>query len=232
MPDGLRAAAAGLMAQQMRLEALAGDVANVSTPGYRRERLAFRDLVGGAGTAAGVAGKSVAAGSLTPKDDPFALAITNGTGFFQVRLADGQIGLTRSGDFRLDQNRDVVTSGGLHLVPPIKVPANADPTKIKVGADGTVTLDTQRLGKIDVVTVPAPGALQVAGEGVYTATAASGAARAVAQPGIQQGVLESSNVDLGTAMVDMIDAQRAFQLASRALKLQDQLREIANGIKR
>src|SRR5947209_1243230 len=107
MSEGLAAAGSALAAQQTRLEALANDVANVNTPGYSKERLAFRDLAYsagiGAGTAASDAGPSFQQGTPETSDNPLALAI-DGPGFFQVRLGNGQIALTRGGDFRPDAN--------------------------------------------------------------------------------------------------------------------------------
>jgi flagellar basal-body rod protein FlgG len=231
MPDGLRAAAAGLAAQQARLDAIANDVANVGTTGYKHTRVAFRDLVGGAGAAASDAGRSFQAGPLVASDNPLSVAIT-GPGFLQVTLPDGRTGLTRAGDLRLDANRDLTTASGLRLSPPIKLPAGADPDQITISADGTVSAGATKLGQLQIVDVPARSGLLSAGDGVYVATAASGAAARVAKPQLQQRALEGSNVDVGTAMVDMIDAQRSFQLASQALKMQDQLLDIANQIKR
>ena len=206
--DGLRAAASGLAAQQARMDAIANDIANVSTPGYKKERLAFRDLVDRSGAAASDAGRSFLTGPQIASDNPLALAI-DGPGFFQVKLADGRVALTRSGDFRVDAGGDVVTSGGERLVPPIALPKGTELGDVTIAADGTVTV----------------------GGGLYLATTASGAAAEIKSQ-LQQGVLEGSNVDLGDAMIDLIDAQRSFQLASKALKTQDDLAEIANGIRR
>jgi flagellar basal-body rod protein FlgG len=231
MPDGLRAAAAGLAAQQARLDALANDIANVNTAGYKHTRVAFRDLVGGAGAAASDAGRSFQAGALVPSDNPLAVAIT-GPGFFQVSLADGRTGLTRTGDFKVDANRDLVTASGLRLEPPIKLPVGADPSDVIVAKDGTVSAGATRIGQLQIMDVPARSGLLSAGDGVFVATTASGAAARVNGAQVQQNTLEASNVEVGTAMVDMMDAQRSFQLASQALKMQDQLLDIANQIKR
>ena len=228
--DGLRAAASGLAAQQARMDAIANDIANVSTPGYKKERLAFRDLVDRSGAAASDAGRSFLEGPQIESDNPLALAI-EGPGFFQVKLADGRVALTRAGDFRADAAGDVVTSGGERLVPPITLPKGTRPSDVVIAADGTVTAAGKKLGQIALVDVPVRAGLQAVGGGLYLATTASGAAAAVKSQ-VRQGVLEGSNVDLGEAMVDMIDAQRSFQLASRALKTQDDLAEIANGIRR
>ena len=228
--DGLHAAASGLAAQQARMDALSNDIANASTPGYKKERLAFRDLVDRSGTAASDAGRSFAEGPEVASDNPLALAI-DGPGFFQVKMADGRVALTRAGDFRLDAGGDLVTSGGERLVPPITLPKGTDPADVSVSADGTVTAGGKKVGQIVLVDVPVRAELQAAGGGLYLATTASGTAAEIKSQ-LQQGVLEGSNVDLGDAMIDLIDAQRSFQLASKALKTQDDLAEIANGIRR
>jgi flagellar basal-body rod protein FlgG len=229
--DGLRAAASGLATQQARMDAIANDIANVSTPGYKKERLAFRDLVDRSGAAASDAGRSFLTGPQIASDNPLALAI-DGPGFFQVKLADGRVALTRAGDFRADAGGDVVTSGGERLVPPITLPKGTELGDVTIAADGTVTAGGKKLGQIALVDVPVRSELQSIGGGLYLATTASGAADAIKDPQVRQGVLEGSNVDLGDAMVDLIDAQRSFQLASKALKTQDDLAEIANGIRR
>ena len=212
------------------MDAIANDIANVSTPGYKKERLAFRDLVDRSGAAASDAGRSFVPGPQIASDNPLALAI-EGPGFFQVKLADGRVALTRAGDFHVDAAGDVVTSGGERLVPPITVPKGTQATDVTIAADGTVAAGGKKLGQIAIVDVPARAELQSIGGGLYLATTASGAAAAVKSQ-VRQGVLEGSNVDLGDAMVDLIDAQRSFQLASKALKTQDDLAEIANGIRR
>ena len=81
------------------------------------------------------------------------------------------------------------------------------------------------------MTVPAPTGLAAAGSGLYTVTAASGGVRRAGTGEIQQGILEASNVDLADAMVDMMDAQRSYSMASKAIHMQDQMMEIANGVK-
>ncbi len=231
MPDGLRAAGSGLAAQQARLDALANDIANVSTTGYRPERVSFRDLVDGAGARAVQLGVSSRAGALVPTDDPLALAIV-GPGYFQVKLADGTTALTRAGGFARDGNGDVVTLSGQRLQPPIKLPKDANLDDLIVAADGTVSLGATQLGKIQLVDVPSPQGLRAAGDGLWVATPDSGAAVAVQKPRIEQRQLEASGVDVADAMTGLIEAQRAFSLASKAVQMQDQLREIANGIRR
>ncbi len=127
-----------------------------------------------------------------------------------------------------------MTADGDSLVPPDHASrAASTPAPCTIGADGTVTAGARRLGQIQLVTVPAPTGLAAAGDGYYTRTAASGGVRraTAATTTLQQGALEASNVDLADAMVDMMDAQRSYSMASKAIHMQDQMMEIANGVK-
>lgn len=241
MLEGLYTAAAGMAAQQQRMDALSNDVANTNTAGYKRVRVGFRDLVyqadgpngvrTGSGAAAVQLGRGYEQGAFQKTDQPFDIAI-EGDGYLQVRSAStGQVALTRNGSLQLDTNGRLVTPEGDTLVPPIQVPRGVDPATITIGQDGTLTSGTRRLGQIQLVTVPAPTGLAAAGNGYYTVTAASGGARRATGAAVVQGALESSNVDLADAMVDMMDAQRSYAMASKAIKMQDQMMEIANGVK-
>ena len=239
MLEGLYTAAAGMAAQERRLDGVSNDIANVNTAGYKRVRIGFRDLVyqqdgpsgvrTGAGAAATQLGRGSEQGALQQTGQPFDLAIS-GDGYFQVRRGDGQLALTRDGSFHVDARGQLVTAGGDRLVPPITIPAGVDAKSVTIGADGAVTANGRRLGAIRLVTVPAPTGLAPAGDNQYLVTAASGGLRA-ATGTIAQGALESSNVDLADAMVDMMDAQRSYSMASKAIHMQDQMMEIANGIK-
>ena len=239
MLEGLYTAAAGMAAQERRLDAVSNDIANVNTAGYKKVRIGFRDLVyqekpGGVSTGSGAAvtqlGRGSQQGNLQQTGQPFDLAI-QGEGFFRVRRADGEVVLTRSGAFSVDERRQIVNANGERLVPPITIPAGVDPAKVAVGRDGTVTADGRRIGRIQLVTVPAPNGLAPAGNNNYEVTPQSGAVRR-ATGQIEQGVLESSNVDIADAMVAMMDAQRSYSMASKAINMQDRMWEIANGLKR
>jgi flagellar basal-body rod protein FlgG len=242
MLEGLYSAAAGMAAQQERIDALSNDVANVSVSGYKKTRVAFRDLVygqagqgagpgaqRGSGAAAEIVGRTFDQGELQHTDSPLDVAI-EGRGFFQVRRPDGSTALTRDGSFQLDSQGRLVTSDGSELG--VTLPKGADPAKVQIYADGTVTADGRRVGRLQIVDVTSPEKLQSLGDNLLAATPESGAARAVAKPALVARTLEASNVDLGDAMVDIMDAQRSFQLASRAIQVQDQMMEIANGVKR
>src|SRR4029079_4893194 len=116
--------------------------------------------------------------------------------------------------------------------PPIAGPNDVDPADISIAPDGTVTAAGRKLGQMTLVTVPEPDALEVRNDGLLATTAASGAAKAGAAVSVKQGVIEQSNVDLATALTDMMEAQRNFQLASKALHTQDQLLKIVTGSRR
>lgn len=238
MVGGLYSAAAGMAAQQQWMDALSNDIANVDTDGYKKQRLAFRDLAYnqdagvaiGAGSAVVDGGRSFAQGALQQTGESLNLAI-DGPGFFQVRRADGTTGLTRSGNFQLDANGSIVTSSGERLMPPITVPKGTNPSQIEIGSDGTVSVQRKPIGKIAIVDVPAHSGLMPVGDSIFAPSAQSGAPTPVRSL-LRQGFVEHSNVDMGDAMVDMIQAQRGFELQSRVIHVQDQLMEISNGIRR
>jgi flagellar basal-body rod protein FlgG len=246
MLEGLYSAAAGMNAQQQRIDGVSNDLANASTTGYKHVRVGFRDLLysaqgggagptvlAGAGAAAGFIGRSQEQGALQTTDQPLDVAI-QGPGFLQVKRPDGSLALTRDGSLRLDATGRLTTADGNIVQPQITVPRGTTPNQIGIGADGTVRVGTGRaLGRIELVTVPSPDGLQPLGGNLFAASAQSGQPTAAGSgTGLRQGVLEGSNVDVGDAMVDMIDAQRSFQLASKAIQMQDQMLEIANQVKR
>jgi len=246
MLEGLYSAAAGMAAQQQRIDGVSNDLANASTTGYKHVRVGFRDLLynaqgggagrtvlAGAGAAAGFIGRSQEQGALQTTDQPLDVAI-QGPGYFQVKRPDGSLALTRDGSLRLDSQGRLTTSAGDILQPEITVPRGTSADQLSIAGDGTVRAGTGRaLGRIELVTVRAPDGLQPLGGNLFAAGAASGTPTAAgADSTLRQGTLEGSNVDVGDAMVDMIDAQRSFQLASKAIQMQDQMLEIANQVKR
>ena len=226
------------------MDALAEDVANASTTGYKQQRVAFHELVyvpagpaaaarvaTGVGASVNTDGREFAQGNLQPTGRPLDLGL-QGPGFLQVRRPDGTVALTRAGSMQLDARGRLVTDAGDLVEPPIQVPPGTAPDRLAVREDGVVSLGTRRIGRLQIVNVAAPEKLLSAGDGTFTANAASGAPRRVTGTTVTQGSLEGSNVDVADSMVDMIDAQRSYSLASRAVQMQDQMLEIANGIKR
>ena len=243
MLEGMYTAAAGMAAQQQRLAALSNDLANVNTTGYKRVRVAFRDLVytpagpgtapgiqEGAGAAAKSVGRGAAQGALKRTDRQLDVAL-EGPGFIRVRNANGAEVLTRDGALQIDNRGRLVTNQG-HLTG-VTVPRGTAQDDVAIGSDGRVSVDGRNVGTLDLVTVRATDGLAANGDNTYSLTAASGpAADGNGRVRVAQGALEASNVDIADAMADMIEAQRSFELASRAIRMHDQLMEIANGVKR
>ena len=242
MLEGMYTAAAGMAAQQQRLGALSNDLANVNTTGYKRVRVAFRDLVytpagpgtspgvqEGAGAAAVSVGRGAAQGALKRTDRPLDVAI-EGPGFIRARGADGQEVLTRDGALQVDAGGRLLTSSG-HFTG-VTVPPGTAQESITITRDGQVSNGERVVGKLDLVVVRANDGLRPNGDNTFSATEASGAVAAGANVRVAQGALEASNVDVAEAMTDMMEAQRSFELASRAIRMHDQLLEIANGVKR
>ena len=240
MANGIYSAAAGMAAQQVRLDVIANSLANAGTFGYKSERIGFKDLLYGAeggvavgsGAAAVDAGRSDAQGALGSSDNPLSLAI-DGPGYFRIKRSDGTTGLTRNGAFQLDAKGALVTASGEQLVPPIRLPRGTQPHDVTIGTDGTVMLAGKTVGTIRLVTVPAPANLLSVGNSSFATTIASGVpTRAPVSSKVLQSQEEQSNVDMATAMTDMLDAQQTYTMVSRALQTQDQLAQIANGLKR
>ena len=245
MLEGLNIAAAGMAAQQQRLDAVSNDLANANTNGYKHTRVGFRDLVytqagrssaqgvqTGAGAAAADVGRGFAQGVLRNTGEPLDLAI-EGEGFLQVRLPDGRTGLTRDGNLHRDAQGRLTNASGDLIQPTVTIPVDVPLSKVAIATDGTVTANGRNVGRLNIVTVRSPQGLESAGDNAFVATATSG--RPTAAPAatrVLQGALEASNVDVSEAMVSMIEAQRSFQLASKAIQTADQMMEIANGVKR
>jgi flagellar basal-body rod protein FlgG len=243
MLEGLYAAAAGMEAQQTQLDAVSNDIANGDTPGYQSTVVGFRDLLHssggynnadtiptGTGAAASVIGYSQAQGVISPTGQPLDVAI-EGQGYLEVRQANGTIGLTRNGTLQLNARGQLTTDLGMPLQPPITVAPGTDPAKVNIGADGTVRVAGRKLGKISVVTVPAPDQMLAAAGGVFSPTAASGAIKPAAGVALQQGSLEQSNVDLNAAMSTMVTAEQSYDLASKAISYETQMGQIAVTVK-
>ena len=240
MLEGLYSAAAGMQAQQQRIDTVANDLANVNTNGYKRARVAFRDLLyvrdasgrvqSGAGAAAATIGRGFAQGALRETGNPLDLAIEDG-GFLQIRRADGTTALTRDGSLKLDPRGRLTTQQGDLIQPAITVPAGTQESDVKIASNGAVTVGNRQVGTLQLFAVRSPEALQSVGDSLYRQTAASGAVTRMATFRVDQGSVEASNVDVADSMTEMMDAQRSFQLASKAVQMQDQLLQIANQVK-
>lgn len=243
MLEGMYSAAAGMEAQQQRMDVLSNDMANVNTTGYKSMRVAFRDLLytqsgkgaapgvqSGAGAAVTTLGRVDTQGSIQQTGRTLDVAL-EGSGYLQVRDPGNGIVLTRDGSLQRRVDGQLTTSSG-QLVG-VQVPRNVDESQIKIGPDGRVFAANRQVGRLNVVSVRAPEGLQPLGDNNFRPTAASGPARAVtAGAQLQTGSLEASNVDMGNVMIDLMDAQRSYELASKAISTQDQMLDIANQVKR
>lgn len=237
-------AAAGMAAQQLRMDQLADDLANVSTTGYKPGRVAFRDLVYtaasrgaqpgvelGSGSVAQLVGRSARQGALEATGEALDVAL-EGQGFLAVRLPDGSEALTRDGRLRTDAQNRIVTQDG-HLTG-VTLPAGTDTARVTIGTDGRVTVAGREVGRLRLVDVPSPGGLLGGPGNTFVASQGSGAVRA-ADPrsvAVRQGSLETSAVDLGSTFATMVEAQRGYQLASKAIATADEMMSVANGVKR
>jgi flagellar basal-body rod protein FlgG len=242
MLEGMYAAAAGMDAQQQQLAAIGNDLANASTSGYKAERVGFRDLLysqvnqagtttsAGSGAAAEVIGRNESQGAIQQTGDPLDLAI-EGEGFFTVKRSDGSTALTRNGAFELDASRQLMTSEGNLVQPPIKLPPGVSVSELSVDPEGTVRVGSKTIGKLALVNVASPDHLLAEGGGLYAETTGSGAPTPVGGARIHQGALEGSNVDVASDMVAMVNTQRSYQLESTAIQNENQMASIANQLR-
>lgn len=252
--DALRIGASGMQAQQHRVEVVANNLANMNTTGYQRRRTEFHDLIyqnssrpddrgsqagtqvpGGIQSGMGVDMMSVyrvtEQGSLKSTDNAFDLAI-QGNGYFQVQLPNGETAYTRDGTFQVDAGGTLVTHDGFPVIPGIQVPIDA--RDVTINSSGGVLVvqgdnpTPVNVGEIQIAIFPNEGGLRAEGNNLFTETAASGAAGAVA-PGsagagtLLQGFIEVSNVNPVEEIAEMIRAQRAYDINSKVIQTADQM---------
>lgn len=261
MNPALWTAKTGLDAQQTRLAVISNNLANVNTTGFKRGRAVFEDLlyqnvrqVGAqssqntqlpSGLALGTGVRIVATeklfsqGNLVQTNNPLDIAV-QGRGFFQVQTPDGGTAYTRSGSFQLDAQGQLVTSSGYLLQPAITIPPNTQ--SVTIGSDGVVsaqvagdTAPTQ-VGSVQLADFVNPAGLQPVGENLFLESTASGSPQ-TGTPGLNglgtlvQGSLESSNVNVVEELVNMIEAQRAYEMNSKAIATSDEmLRYVSNNL--
>ncbi|HEX7689954.1 MAG TPA: flagellar basal-body rod protein FlgG [Burkholderiaceae bacterium] len=243
----------GMEAQQLQLDNISHNLANVATTGYKKSHATFEDLMyqnlrqsGSAssdqtqlptGLQVGLGVRPVATardftqGAMQQTGNSLDVAIS-GNGFLQVTLPDGTTGYTRDGSLKMDANGQIVTSNGYTVQPGITIPAQAQ--SISIAADGTVSATLpgnatpSTLGQLQLASFANPAGLDPKGENIYTETASSGSP-STAAPGtnglgrLQQGFLESSNVNVVEELVSMISTQRAYELNSKAIQTSDQM---------
>ncbi len=261
MMRALATAATGLEAQQLMVDVIANNLANVSTVGFKKSFAEFQDLMyqtaKAPGTSTGIGLLPVGIqvglgvrpvavhrvfqqGSFQITNNSLDLAI-EGDGFFQVTLANGSLAFTRAGSFKIDNEGRVVTAEGDLLTPNIIVPDNT--TTINVSAEGKVfavttgTPEPTELGTILLARFLNPAGLNSMGKNLLQATLASGAS-IPGEPGLEgfgtiaQSRLEASNVNIAEELVNMIVAQRAYEINSKAIQTADEMIATVNNLKR
>jgi flagellar basal-body rod protein FlgG len=253
MIRSLWTAKTGLEAQQFNVDVISNNLANVTTNGFKRQRPVFQDLLYqtlrqpgaqssqttqyptglqvGTGVSPAATARIFTQGNLQQTGGSLDIAI-NGRGFFQILLPDGTTAYTRDGGFQLDSQGQVVTALGFQLQPAITIPADA--LTITIGGDGTVSVtqpgsaSPTQVGNIQLADFINPGGLQAIGNNQYLETASSGAPT-VGDPSttglgvLNQGYVETSNVSVTEELVDLITAQRAFEINSRAVQTSDEM---------
>jgi len=262
MIRSLFTAATGMTAQQLNLDVVANNLANVNTTGFKRSRVDFQDLLYqtlrsagatqaqgvqvptgiqvGLGTRAAAIQKIFSQGDFQQTGNPLDLVI-EGDGFFQLLTPNGETAYTRDGSIKMDSQGRLVNSDGYPMQPEITIPADA--TNISVGADGTVTVNLpgqttpSEVGQIQLVKFLNPAGLSSQGRNLFSPSAASGDP-VTGTPGANgfgttaPGFVELSNVKVVEEMVNMIVAQRAYEINSKSIQTADEMLSIANNMRR
>ena len=254
-------AATGMAGQQMMVDVIANNLANINTTGFKRSQINFQDLLYlkiiqpgseiasginsptgleiGSGVRASATVKVFTVGELENTGRSLDVAIY-GDGFLQVTLPNGDTRYTRDGALQVNVNGQLVTTTGYALEPAITIPTDA--VAVDIGKDGTVNVTdgsgTQSVvGTMQLVRFPNPAGLSNEGDNMFAETAASGTAvtGTAGESGfgsIQSGMLEKSNVQMVTELVNLITAQRAYEVNARAIRAGDEILRTATNIGR
>lgn len=262
MLRALYTAASGMDAQQLNIDTIAHNLANVNTTGFKQRRTQFQDLlyqdvrIAGAANSAsteipvglqiGLGTKPVATemiftqGDFAATSNPLDMVI-EGQGFFQVLQPNGQLAYTRSGNFQLNRDGTLVTPDGNTLDPQITIPQ--DQVGITIGADGTVSVvhagqtQPEQVGRIEIALFQNPAGLQSIGKNLFLPTQSSGDP-ITGTPGenglgtLLSGFIEQSNVSVVQEMVNMIVSQRAYEANSKVIRTADDMISQANNVVR
>ena len=262
MIRSLWTAASGMQAQTINIDVVANNLANVNTTGFKKSRADFQDLLyatlrepGSAsssdtqvptGIQIGQGARPVATQKIFSQGDykftqnELDMAI-EGDGFFKIMQPNGEEAYTRAGSFKIDSDGRIVTSDGYAMEPEISIPI--DTVAVSIGTDGTVSVqqagnaESSEIGRVDIASFTNPAGLKSIGRNLYLPTSASGDS-ITGTPGedglgtISQGYLEMSNVSVVDEMVNMITAQRAYEINSKAIQTADDMLQMANNLKR
>ena len=262
MIRSLWTSATGMQAQELNIDVISNNLANVNTSGFKKSRAEFQDLLYESMRPAGAASsadttiptgvqlghgarpsavqKMFSQGDFQNTENELDWAI-EGDGFFQIELPNGETSYSRCGEFKLDADGRIVNADGFLLVPQLTVPT--DTVSITVGMDGTVSVIQaddpvpSEIGTIQLARFVNPSGLRSLGRNLFVPTEGSGD-EIVGTPGqdgfgtIAQGFLEMSNVSVVDEMVNMITAQRAYETNSKVIQTADDMLQIANNLKR
>ena len=250
--------ATGMLAQQMNVDMISNNIANMTTTGFKRQRMEFKDLIyqhitrpGSTSSADGTtvpSGLSLGLGvrpaatyriheqgTIQITNNDLDLAI-NGRGFFQIELPNGDTAYTRAGSFQVNQDGEIVTSEGYRLLPGITVPQDA--LSIEVNEEGQVSakmpqqVAMQDLGQIELATFINGAGLEAIGDTMFLETPASVGTPASENFGsLRQSMLEQSNVDSVKEITNLITAQRAYEMNSNVIRTSDQMMESVNQLR-
>lgn len=262
MIRSLWTAASGMQAQTTNIDVIANNLANVNTAGFKRSRAEFQDLLYetmrppgvasangsqvptgiqiGHGTRTSATQKLFIQGDFQHTQNDLDMAI-EGQGFFQIIQPNGDIAYSRAGNFKIDSEGRIVTPDGYLMEPEITIPT--DTVAISIATDGTVSVmqagqnTSTDVGSIQLARFVNPSGLDSIGRNLFLRTEASGDA-VTGTPGeegygtIAQGYLEMSNVSVVDEMVNMITAQRAYEINGKAIQAADDMLQTANNLKR
>jgi flagellar basal-body rod protein FlgG len=253
-------AASGMEAQQLNIDTIAHNLANINTSGFKARRAQFQDLLyqnmrqaGAANTATtdapvglqvGLGTRPIATDIIFTQGDSAATnnplnVVIQGNGFFQVKQTNGQIAYTRNGNFQVNREGNIVTSDGDLLEPQITIPS--DKISITIGPGGSVSVTqagqttSQTVGTIELALFQNPSGLQSMGKSLFTPTQASGDAitGTAGENGLgtlMSGYVEQSNVSVVEEMVNMIISQRAYEANSKVIRTADEMFTQANNV--
>ena len=259
MLDSLYIGATGMQAQQTNVDMIANNLANVNTSAFKRGQVTFEDMMYrdvlrtaasdqagdpiqriGVGVSISNTGKIFTQGDVKQTDVPFDVAI-QGQGFFEVTLPDGSLGYTRNGHFQINRDGYLVTADGYPLKTPIQIPPDTKEILIQPNGLVSVTLPNEsnpvEIGQLNLSTFANPAGLTARGNNLYTSSNASGEPVSH-RPGeaglgvLQQGFLESSNVKLVEEMINLIMAQRAYEINSKVIQASDEMLGMSNNLRR
>jgi len=260
--QALNTAATGMLAQQLNVEVMSNNIANMTTTGFKRQRAEFQDLlylnvrrpgatssdIGtvvpsgiqvGVGVRAGAVYRILEQGQLQFTENPLDIAV-DGDGYFNVELPNGETAYTRAGAFALNDQGEIVTPDGFLVEPGITVPDDAISIDINRNGSVFVKLDGQdelvEVGQLQTTIFANPGGLEAIGDNLLLVTEASGPP-IDGFPGdvgfglIEQGALESSNVNIVSEITDRITAQRAYEMNSKVIQTVDEMFSTLNQIR-